>query len=135
VVLLTYPAVPTPYNCHRCDERVEWLEQEGIVRERVRVLPQVTNTYTEALAARRFMAHERLTRLMIVTSSYHTRRALATFSAVVGSQGVQVGVSAATGTRANPARWWLDAYDRWYVAYEWAALLKYRLQHDVPLWE
>ncbi|HEY0872616.1 MAG TPA: YdcF family protein [Vicinamibacterales bacterium] len=134
VVLLTYPAVPTPYNCHLCDERIDWLAAEGVAAERVRVLPQVTNTYTEAIAARRFMAHERLTRLTVVTSSYHTRRALATFSTVLRDSGVQVGVVPASGTRANPSRWWLDAYDRSYVAYEWAALLKYRLQYGVPLW-
>lgn len=135
VVLLTVPRVVTTLNCYRCGERVDWLEREGVPKSRIRVLPyHVVNTHDEALAALDYATSCPVRRLAVVTSPYHTRRALATFQTVLAGTPVNVGVMPATGTSpAEPGRWWWHRYDRHYVAYEWAAILSYRVKFGVPM--
>lgn len=131
-VLITHPPVVTAYNCYRCDERVAWLESEGVARTRIHVLKgNITNTYTEAKAARAYLATPSAGSLLIVTSPYHTRRALETFETVFKGTSVRIGVLPAG--RADPGNWWWSGYDRHYVLYEWAAGLKYRIDYGVPL--
>lgn len=133
VVLLTVPIVVTEYNCHLCGERVEWLAQEGVDPGRVRVLRGAMTTHGEAMAALRQARLEPFDRLVVVTSPYHTRRALATFSKVFENTGIAIGVTPASPAQGRPRRWWLDPYDRHYVRYEWAALLTYRMKYGVAL--
>lgn len=132
-VLLTEPVAVTVYNCHRCSERVAWLEAEGVLPQRVRVLRGAANTYSEAILVADYARLERLGRVLIITSPYHTRRALATFGTAFASTTVKIGVLPASPGRANASSWWLDPYDRHYVRYEWAAIVKYRLQYGVPI--
>jgi uncharacterized SAM-binding protein YcdF (DUF218 family) len=133
VVLLTVPRVVTISNCHRCDERIDLLEAEGVPRERIRALPSAGNTYEEAIAARAHAASEPFTSLAVVTSPYHTRRALATFRRVFEGSGIAISTVPASPAQGMPSRWWSTPYDRHYVRYEWAALLAYRLRYGVPL--
>jgi uncharacterized SAM-binding protein YcdF (DUF218 family) len=132
IVLLTVPRLATVYNCHRCADRVDWLEEEGVDSERVRLMNTTqSSTYGEALAARTHAWREPFARLLVVTSPYHTRRALATFRTVFEGTGVEIGVIPAAPAAGRPGLWWLHRYDRWYVRYEWAAMVVYRLRHGV----
>jgi uncharacterized SAM-binding protein YcdF (DUF218 family) len=135
VVLLSQPVRPTPENCHLCGERPGWLAALGVERSRIDVMPRrVVNTYDEALAAREYMAARHLRSLLVVTSPYHTRRALATFLTVFGGGGTAIGIRPASETSpARPDRWWAAPYDRAYVRYEWAAIVWYALRHHVSL--
>ena len=133
VVLLTVPVAVSPENCHRCSERVAWLAAEGVAAERVRVLPRVANTYGEALAARQYARSAQIAILAVVTSPYHTRRALSTFTEVFADSSTTIDVVQALPSDAHPRTWWLHRKDRWYVAYEWAANLKYRWAYGIPL--
>lgn len=132
LVLLTEPVRATPANCHRCPERAEWLQSLGVSADRLVLLPRrVENTRDEALAVAAFIRTKALRRIVIVTSPYHARRALAVFTSVLGS-GVQVGLFPATeDSPAQPARWWMGSYDRAYVPYEWAALAWYALKYRI----
>ncbi len=132
-VLLTVPAVVTEHNCHECAGRVSWLHEAGIARDRVTILPQpVTNTYDEAHAARSFAAEQGIHRLVIVTSPYHGRRALATFRHLFRSAGVAARLGVVTPLSGiDPARWWLRRYDREYVAYEWTGIVYYAIRFGV----
>lgn len=133
-VLITVPRTLTPYNCYRCGDRLQWMIEEGVARARIEMLPDpVVNTHDEAIAALRSLERAPFTRLMVVTSPYHSRRALATFQAVFSHTGVSVGVLAAPSSVAEPRRWWWHDYDRRYVAYEWAGILYYTLKFGVPL--
>lgn len=124
LVLLTVPRVVTPYNCHECGERLERLEAQGVPVSRIRVLPRrVKNTHEEALALRTYAGAMKLSGVLIVTSPYHTRRTWATFTRVFSGSTTRLGVAPAAGARGTPERWWASAYDRHYVAYEWAASL------------
>lgn len=132
LVVLTRPERPTVFNCHDCDNRVSRLAHLGVETARVRVL-QLTQggTYGEALATRRLLDESGFRRVLVVTSPYHTRRSLATFTRVLGGRCL-VGVQGATATSpAQPSRWWAAPYDRAYVRYEWAAVLYYALRYGV----
>lgn len=135
-VLLTVPTVISEYNCTRCSERVNWLETEGVSEARVRVLaPHVKNTHDEALAVLAYEQAHPFQRLVVVSSPYHARRALATFERAFAGTAVQVGfVPASSTSPARPSRWLWHHYDRAYVAYEWAAILDYRFRYGVPMW-
>jgi uncharacterized SAM-binding protein YcdF (DUF218 family) len=127
-VLLTRPPEVNEFNCHDCDNRVNRMVAYGIAAERVRVLPiePGPGTYNEAMACRRYAEEHQMRRLVIVTSPFHTRRALATFRSVFEGSGVELGIVPATGTSdADPPRWWMTPYGRWYVAYEWAGIVYY----------
>jgi uncharacterized SAM-binding protein YcdF (DUF218 family) len=134
-VLLTVPQSVTPYNCHDCANRTARLQALGIEAERVRLLILTSGgTHGEAVATREFARREGVQRLLIVTSPYHTRRALAVFRKVFEGTGVTLGVQPAIDDSvARPGRWWSGGYDRAYVVYEWAALIYYAVKHGVPL--
>ncbi len=121
-VLITQPRELGRYNCDACPYRVEWLESLGVARDRVIMLtPPALNTREELEIAAAWMRADGLTRLLVVTSPYHTRRVGILAETVVSR--LQVGISA-TRSAGEPAMvWWLGAYDRWYVPYEAAALV------------
>src|SRR5688572_537596 len=132
VVLLTQPVTPTDDNCFRCTGRVAWLDSLGVTGDSVAIMPRrVKNTYDEALALAEYQKTHPFRRVVVVTSPYHTRRALAVFTAVLGAKAV-IGVEPASDfSPARPATWWAAAYDRAYVPYEWTALVWYAWQYDV----
>lgn len=132
-IWLTVPTRITARNCHRCSERVSWLAEIGVSSDRVEILPyRVRNTYEEAEAALRYAKLRGVRRILIVTSGYHTRRALATFRRVF-AEAAQIGVKGAGEGREASGDWWRSPEGRDYVAYEWAALLFYSIRFGVPL--
>jgi uncharacterized SAM-binding protein YcdF (DUF218 family) len=135
-VLLTLPATVNGFNCHDCSNRLARLQRLGVAAARVHVLPlSAAGTYGEALAVQVYARDSKLRRLLVVTSPYHTRRSLATFAAVLGPLGVEVGVEPSRATSpARPDRWWSAPYDRAYVAYEWAASIFYWWQYGVQVY-
>jgi uncharacterized SAM-binding protein YcdF (DUF218 family) len=134
-VLLTLPKDVNRFNCHDCADRVGWLTKSGISADRIEVLPiPGSGTYGEAVATRRYAdTHQgKVQRLLVVTSPYHTRRALAVFARVFDGSGVRLGMVPATATSpAQPQAWWRTPYDRWYVRHEWAATVYYALRYGV----
>ena len=133
LVLLTLPEDVNIYNCYDCAHRVEYFAAAGVPASRIRVL-QLSNgtTYGEAQACREFASKVPIRHLLIVTSPYHTRRALAVFRAVLSGSGIQIGIQPTTAdSQARPERWWLSPYDRWYVRYEWAATAYYAIRYGV----
>jgi uncharacterized SAM-binding protein YcdF (DUF218 family) len=135
-ILLTVPVQVNAYNCHDCAHRIQVLKTLGVEPERVALLNRkVTNTWDEAHAVLAYAREHDLRRILIVTSPYHTRRALQTFRAVfAGRPETALGIESIQPDRATQRSWWLHGYDRWYVGYELAALVRYRLQHDVRAW-
>jgi uncharacterized SAM-binding protein YcdF (DUF218 family) len=135
-VLLTLPPTITKYNCHDCANRPATLVQAGVQADRIEVLP-ISRTVSggtrgEAEAARVWTRASGARRILVVTSPYHTRRALATFDAVLAPVGVRVGIVPASATSpAQPDRWWSAGYDRAYVRYEWAGLVYYLFRFGI----
>ena len=132
-VILTEPRQVSLYNCHDCARRVDHLRALGVEEGRVHVLKLKSDgTHGEALAVLEFVRTDHVRRLLVVTSPYHTRRALAVFREVLAGSGVTVGViPASANAMATPATWWWHADDRSYVPYEWAAIVYYALRYGV----
>ena len=131
-LVLTLPAAISELNCHDCGNRVARLVRMGIDVRRITVVPLVASgTYGEALAVHRFAAGVPARKLLIVTSPYHTRRALATFRTVFRDTAAEIGVAPAPDSPADPRHWWRTPYDRWYVRYEWLATVYYALRYGV----
>ena len=133
IVLLTKPDHVTVYNCHDCEHRVDRLVSLGLPRERVLVrLLDVPGTFGEALLVRDFMMAAGRHRVLVVTSPYHTRRTLGILRHVFAGTAVLFGVIPANQfSQARPPVWWMSGYDRFYVAYEWAALVYYVARYGV----
>jgi uncharacterized SAM-binding protein YcdF (DUF218 family) len=133
LVLLTLPQPQTAFNCHDCANRVDRLRHLGVDPSRVRILPLTAGgTRAEALAAYAFARQARMQRVVVVTSPYHTRRALAIFRKLFAERGIEVGIEPASATSpADPTRWWRSPYDRWYVRYEWLALMYYSVRYGI----
>jgi uncharacterized SAM-binding protein YcdF (DUF218 family) len=133
VVLLTTPVAVTEKNCYMCQGRVQWLQHAGVRPAQIVMLQhRVRNTHDEAAATFSYAATRGIGSVLVVTSPYHARRALATFRAAFSSAPVRIGVETALHeSGARPARWWMSAYDRWYVTYESAAIVMYAARYHV----
>ena len=133
MLLLTRPREVTVHNCEDCEHRIDRLRDLGVVDARVHVLQlSDDSTHGEALVTLAFARAAGIRRLMIVTSPYHTRRALAAFKRVFDGSGVALGVEPARETSpARPSRWLLGSYDRGYVAYEWIGIAYYMSKYGV----
>ena len=88
----------------------EYLLRSGIPEDKIQVLSgPVTGTHDEALRAREYATTHKVQSLLVVTSSYHSRRALWTFDSVFRNTNVEVGLIAVPLGKQSPsaATWWL----------------------------
>jgi uncharacterized SAM-binding protein YcdF (DUF218 family) len=108
------------------------LTAAGVPREHIVVLPQpVTSTYDEARALRDYAAAHDLRALLVVTSAYHSRRALWTLRRVFAGSNIEVGLMpVAPGAQTPlPSRWWLSGCGWRVVAVEYVKLFYYRIHY------
>lgn len=130
-VLLTVPSEINRFNCDACPHRTDWLQALGVPGDRIVVLePRSVNTHGELQLAAAWLRQQRLTRLLVVTSPYHTRRARVLARSAAPS--VHVGVVASPALGGVPRPWWTRRYGRWYVTYEHAALLVAWWRYGTP---
>ena len=102
----------------------------GIPEQRLIILPQrVNSTYDEAVAVRGFVETAGIRRVLVVTSPYHSRRALWVFRRVLA--GVEVGIDSPLPGEQSPAAgtWWLSKTGWHNVALEYVKLVYYRIKH------
>jgi uncharacterized SAM-binding protein YcdF (DUF218 family) len=82
------------------------LIERGVPKEKIIPFPQdADNTREEAEALRTLVAEKKWTRVFIVTSNYHTRRARYIFRHVF-PQGVELAVVSARDGDFDPEQWW-----------------------------
>lgn len=114
------------------ERAAEELRREGVPAGGIEVLPEaVSSTYEEALLLREFAVTHGLRSMLVVTSAYHSRRALWTLRRVFRGSGVEIGLDAPPPGRQSPrpATWWLSA-DGWrVVALEYPKLVYYWLKY------
>jgi uncharacterized SAM-binding protein YcdF (DUF218 family) len=114
------------------DLAVGRLRSGGVPPDKILVLSQrPTNTYDEAAAVRDYAVEHRLGTLLVVTSAYHSRRALWTWQRVFRGTGIEVGLEPASrGVRTPPAwSWWLSG-DGWrQVAGEYVKMVFYAAKY------
>lgn len=86
------------------------LKQAGVATDRIEVIAKAGNsTYDEATYLRDYARQHNVTSLIIVTSAYHSRRALWVFENVFRDSGVTIGIeSPPPGVQTpQPVSWWL----------------------------
>jgi uncharacterized SAM-binding protein YcdF (DUF218 family) len=119
-----------PYFVERAFDE---LRSAGVPAESIEVLPEaVSSTHDEAVRLREYAAAHNLRSLMVVTSVYHSRRALWTMRRVFRDDAVLIGLdTAATGEQVpGPATWWLHAGGWRVVALEYPKIVYYWLRYN-----
>jgi uncharacterized SAM-binding protein YcdF (DUF218 family) len=102
--------------------------QMQVPAEAITIMPDaVDNTAQEAAAARSIAAANRWTRLIVVTSKYHTRRTRFAFRRELRGTGLRALVRWTRYDVSVPERWWRHRADARFVIMETQRLLLYRL--------
>lgn len=102
----------------------------GVPHQRIEVIYQpVTSTYNEAETVRDYAQSQGFKSILVVTSGYHSRRALWTLQRVFKDSNVKVGMQAVeTGIQTpSPLTWWLHARGWQMVAGEYVKSVYYHL--------
>jgi uncharacterized SAM-binding protein YcdF (DUF218 family) len=110
------------------ERAVAELERADVPSDRIVVLPQVVgSTHDEAIAIRQYVETRKLKSILLVTSAYHSRRALWTMETEFGDSGVRIGLETPPPGQQSPspATWWLHASGWKGVAGEYVKLLYY----------
>lgn len=106
------------------------LQQHGVPAKDVRVVSDIgAGTYQESLRLCDYAAAEKLNRILIVTSAYHSRRALWSIQRACKDKPIQIGMeSPPPGWQTPaPASWWLHKSGWRLVAGEYVKMIYYRL--------
>ena len=137
-ILITNDATPGPWssvdqrNLLFSERAFRELRAAGIAEENIEVLPQpVTSTKDEAEVARRYAEEHRLKSILVVTSPYHSRRALWIFSRVFRATRIQIGlISPSPGVQSpRPATWWLTVKGWRLVPTEYVKMIYYVIKY------
>jgi uncharacterized SAM-binding protein YcdF (DUF218 family) len=111
---------------------VKELQERGVPAERIRVISgPAVGTYVESLSVREYATSHKLKRLLIVTSAYHSRRALWSMRRASEGSGIELGIDAPPPGLQTPSPmfWWLRKRGWQVVASEYPKLAYYRLAH------
>lgn len=104
------------------------LGQLGVPAEAVSAIPgSVDNTADEAAACREVAQRNGWTRLIVVTSKYHSRRTRFAFRRAFRGTPVTIAVRGSRYDESTPRRWWRNRNDIRFVVGEYEKLLLYRL--------
>jgi uncharacterized SAM-binding protein YcdF (DUF218 family) len=109
------------------------LRRDGVTSQNIEVLPgYVTNTYTEAIALRDYATMRGWRSLLIVTSGYHSRRAIWTYRRVFRGSGIEIGLDPVMPGEQTPlpAVWWLRPCGWRAVAGEYGKLIYYEWRYS-----
>jgi uncharacterized SAM-binding protein YcdF (DUF218 family) len=119
-------------NLYFYERTLEQLEKAGVPDTSVEVLmTPVSSTHDEAELLKEYAVDHGLHSVLIVTSAYHSRRALWTFSRVFRDTGIQVGLMAVSpGAQSpRPAIWWLSIRGWRLVPTEYVKMIYYVVKY------
>ncbi len=109
---------PEAFGGHECDLTVKCAEQKGYPASLFRPYPNAfTSTADEATGLGQYLRSQGITRILLVTSNYHTRRAAHLFRRQ--NPGMTVRVIPAPDATFTPASWWLNREGRKTFMLEW----------------
>lgn len=118
-----------PYFVERAHDE---LTKQGVPPDKIRVAPGIAaSTRDEALIIRDYALAQRLKSILIVTSAYHSRRALRILRLTFAGSETSLGIAPApTGAQApSPILWWLHVEGWRSVAGEYVKLIYYWLKY------
>lgn len=114
-------------------EKARWeLIANGVLAENIEVLPEIVEgTHDEAVLFEKTARERKLKKILMVTSAYHTRRALSTFLEVFGqnSADAEIGITSppAGGQTPKPFLWWVSPKGWRFIAGEYVKIVGYWL--------
>ncbi len=106
------------------------LTASGVRSEQIEIVPGVvTGTYDECTKIRKYAEMQGHTSLIVVTSAYHSRRALWTLQRVFRGSGIKIGLEVVGPGQQMPfpSTWWLSRRGWRVVALEYPKLVYYWL--------
>jgi len=119
-------------NLYYYERSFEALEKSGVPSQNIEVLATpVTSTYEEAQVVKEYAQQRGLHSILIVTSAYHSRRALWVFSRVFRDTGISIGLTSVPPGQQTPpaATWWLSARGWKLVPVEYVKMVYYMIHY------
>lgn len=107
------------------DLQIATLVKLGVPRDAIRAINPSGSTAEEALNVRRLVAQERFSRIIVVTSLQHTRRARLVMNRRIRDAGAEVVIRASRYDRSNVRQWWQDRSTLRFTLFETQRLLAY----------
>jgi uncharacterized SAM-binding protein YcdF (DUF218 family) len=107
------------------DLQIDVLERLGVPRSAIGVVEAANSTAEESAHVLALAARETFSRLIIITSKQHTRRARLVFNRRLGPAGVAVAVRPTRFDRSDVDRWWTNRSTLRFTLYETQRLFAY----------
>lgn len=114
------------------ERAAEEIMRNGVPAQRIEIIPQaVSSTYEEAVRLREYATTHRLRSILVVTSAYHSRRALWTLRRVFGGSGIIIGLDPVPPGQQSPspATWWWHMLGWQMVPGEYLKMIYYFVQY------
>ncbi len=114
------------------ERSLEELKNAGVPSQSVEVVMKpVASTYEESEVIRDYAREHGLQSILIVTSAYHSRRALWVFSKVFRDTGIRVGLMSAMRAEESPPplTWWLTLQGWKLVPTEYVKMVYYQIHY------
>lgn len=108
-------------------------EEQGIAAHAIHLLA-TTSTWEDGIETAALVRERDIDSIIVVTSWYHSRRALCVIKHHLRGSGVQVLYSAPAIEEQRPANWWQNRYSRRHVLSELAKIGYYQLRYGVSPW-
>jgi uncharacterized SAM-binding protein YcdF (DUF218 family) len=108
------------------------LQHRGVPTKNIQVVSQIgAGTYEESLRLCNYATTHKLKRLLVVTSAYHSRRALWSLRRACSASQIQIGIDGPPPgwQTPSPRVWWLSKWGWTVVAGEYAKMIYYRWQY------
>jgi uncharacterized SAM-binding protein YcdF (DUF218 family) len=113
-----------PYT-REVDLQIEVMGRLGVPRDVIGILDQANSTADEAEQVLTLVTRERFSRVIIVTSQQHTRRARLVMNRRMNPAGVSIVVRPSRYDRSDVHRWWANRSTLRFTLFEMQRLLGY----------
>jgi uncharacterized SAM-binding protein YcdF (DUF218 family) len=111
---------------------IEELRRAGVPSQDIELIPNpIASTYDEASLLREYCQTHEIKSILVVTSAYHSRRALWTFRHLFRGSGKEVGIDPVDpgSETPAPATWWLHRLGWDMVPNEYLKMAIYRYRY------
>jgi uncharacterized SAM-binding protein YcdF (DUF218 family) len=108
------------------------LQRRGVPESKIQVVSDIAlGTYEESLGLRDYATAHNLKRLLVVTSAYHSRRALWSMRHACEGSGIEIGIDGPPPgwQTPSPSIWWWHRWGWKVVAGEYGKMIYYRMRY------